>query len=66
VGEELDLQTAAAFVSNALNAGALTAESADLIMTAIGNHALRPVEPDKRDVVRASIFKHMLVATISD
>jgi transcriptional regulator CtsR len=66
VGEELDLQTAAAFVSNAVNAGALSAECAGLIMTAIGNNALRPVELDKRDAVRASIFKHMLVETISD
>lgn len=66
VGDELDIQTAAAFVSNALNAGALSAESAGLIMTAIGNNALRPVEPEKRDAVRASIFKHMLLETISD
>jgi transcriptional regulator CtsR len=66
VGDELDIQTAAAFVSNALSAGALSAESAGLIMTAIGNNALRPVEPEKRDAVRASIFKHMLLETISD
>jgi len=66
VGDELDIQTAAAFVSNAVSAGALSAESAGLIMTAIGNNALRPVEPEKRDAVRASIFKHMLLETISD
>ena len=65
VGDELDLQTAAAFVSNAVSGGALDAKSARLIMAAIGDNSLRTVEPEKRDAVRASIFKQVLVNTIS-
>lgn len=65
VGDELDLQTAAAFISNAVNAGALDKKSAGLIMAAVGNNALRPVESRGRDTVRASIFKQMLINTIS-
>jgi transcriptional regulator CtsR len=66
VGSELDLQTAAAFVSNAANMGALDEKSAGLILAAIGNNALRPLEAEKRDAVRASIFKHMLVEYLSN
>lgn len=61
VGSELDLGTARAFLSNALNAGALSPASARLILSAIGDNALRPVDPDKRDELRASIFKQMLI-----
>lgn len=66
VGDELDLHTASAFLSNAVNAGALDAATARLIMAAIGNNALRPIDTEKRDEVRASIFKQMLVNTISN
>ena len=66
VGEELDLQTAAAFLSNAVGASALTEEAARLILAGIGDNALRPVPVRYRDSVRASIFKHMLLQTISD
>jgi transcriptional regulator CtsR len=66
IGDELDEQTAGAFVSNIYNAGALDIKSARLILSAMGNNALRPVKADKRDAVRASIFKQMLISTISD
>ncbi len=65
VGDSLDLQTAAAFVSNILSAGAIDEGRARLIMAALGHNALRPVEPDKRDEARASIFKQMLVAVLT-
>lgn len=61
VGETLDLPTAGAFVSNALDAGALDDKTARLILAAVGNNALRPIEAEKRDQVRASIFKQILV-----
>lgn len=66
VGDTLDLSTAAAFISNAVNAGALEKNSARLILAAVGNNALRPVDPEGRDVVRASVFKQALLSVISD
>lgn len=66
VGDRLDLRTAAAFVSNMLDSEALDARSASLILTAIGDNALRPIAPEHRDIVRASIFKQMLVSTLTD
>ena len=66
VGEALDLPTAAAFVQNALDEGAVTAGSARLILAAVGNNALRPLPPEVRDTVRASIFKQMLIHLITN
>jgi transcriptional regulator CtsR len=65
VGSVLELNTAAAFIENALSSGALDHSSAGLIMTAIGNNSLRPADPCTRDALRASIFKQMLIQTIS-
>lgn len=64
VGEEIDHNTAAALVSNMLSSGAIEKDIARLIMAAIGNHALRPVHQLKRDAVRASILKQMLINII--
>lgn len=66
VGEALDLRTAAAFVSNILAADAMGESEARLIMTAIGDNALHPIAPEYRDIVRASIFKQLLVASLTD
>lgn len=66
VGTSLDLNTAAAFVSNMYEAGIIDAKTARLIMTAVGDKALRPVNAEERDVLRASIFKHLLVNLISE
>lgn len=66
IGDSLDLPTANAFLSNAVEAGALEEKSAKLMQTAIGNAALRPIHPELRDPVRASILKYMLVGYISD
>lgn len=66
VGDELDYPTAAALLQNMVNAGALDAKSAGLILAACGNNALRPVPPPYRDPARASLFKYMLMSTISD
>ncbi len=65
-GDSLDTGTAAAFVSNAVAAGALSRESGSLILAATGNNALRPVPAQYRDTVRAAIFKQMLITTISE
>ena len=59
-------RTAAAFVSNLLDADALDTRSAALILTAISDRALQPIAPEHRDIVRASIFKQLLVAVLAD
>ena len=66
VGDELDLATAAAFLSNAVEAEALTESTARLMLAAIGDPALRGVPRQYRDGIRSSIFKYMLVQTVSD
>ncbi len=66
VGASLDLHTAAAFVSNMLGSDALELKTANLIMTAISDRALRPISPEHRDIVRASIFKQLLVSTLAE
>lgn len=66
VGEELDLATVAAFLSNAVSAAALSESAARLILAALGDNALRAVPVAYRDRVRSSIFKYTLLQTISD
>ncbi len=66
VGDELDLRTAAAFLSNAVSVGAMNEQTAKVILAGIGENALRPVPPQHRDSIRSSIFKYMLLQTISD
>ncbi|MFB0919646.1 MAG: CtsR family transcriptional regulator [Oscillospiraceae bacterium] len=65
VGESLDLRTAAAFVSNMLGSDAIDSRTAGLIMTAISDNSLRPIAPEHRDIVRASIFKQLLVSILA-
>ena len=65
IGEELDLQTAAAFLSNAIHQP-LSEREARLILAALGDNALRPVPRPYRDALRASLIKHMLIQTIND
>lgn len=66
VGDELSPRTAAAFVSNLLDADAVDERTATLILTAVSDNALRPIAPEHRDIVRASIFKQLLVAVLTD
>lgn len=61
VGDEIDINSAAALTANLLQGGAVDEEEAKLLMTAIGNRALRPVPADVRDIVRASIYKQLLI-----
>ena len=66
VGDSLDQQTAAAFVSNLYEAGLVDQRTARLMLAGISDRALRPVTPEGRDTVRASIFKQLLVNLISE
>lgn len=65
VGDSLDLRTAAAFVSNMVGSDVLDEKAAGLIMTAISDQSLRPIAPEHRDIVRASIFKQLLVFVLT-
>ena len=66
VGDELDRATAEALLHNAVNAGALDAVSARLIAAAVSERALRAADANCRKAVRSSIFKQMLLTTVSD
>jgi transcriptional regulator CtsR len=65
VGERIDLRTAAALLSNLTAEGALDAMTGRLMLSAINDKALRPVSPEHRDILRASIFKHMLLGVLN-
>ena len=63
IGDAVDLNTAAALLSNLLASGAISERGAHMALAAIGNAALRPVDPQQRDTVRASILKQILIHT---
>lgn len=61
VGESIDLKAAAALISNLLNNGVLDEKTARIILAAVGNNALRAAPAEYRDVLRASVFKQILI-----
>jgi len=61
IGERIDINTAAAMVANLRQAGAIHDTEARLILSAIGNNALRPAHREERETLRASILKQMLI-----
>ncbi|MGM9522412.1 MAG: CtsR family transcriptional regulator [Oscillospiraceae bacterium] len=64
IGSKIDLGSASALLDNCVAAGVLSAGAAQLMLSAVGDAALRPVEPSGRDVVRAAILKQMLLCTM--
>jgi transcriptional regulator of stress and heat shock response len=64
IGEEIDIRTALALLSNVCYGCGLEAESAKLISVAISDNALRPVPVEFKNAVRASILKHLLINSI--
>lgn len=62
LGDSVDLDTAAALIANLRCNDALTSDETELITSAIGNNALRPLPLHIRDIIRASILKQMLLA----
>ena len=61
IGDKVDINTAIALVANLRQGGAISEKEAKLMLTAIGNNAMRPAQPDVRDAIRASILKQMLL-----
>lgn len=66
VGTSLDFATASAFVSNIYETGIIDKATARLILSAVGDKALKPIAPSHRDTVRASIFKQLMINLICE
>jgi transcriptional regulator CtsR len=64
IGQEIDFRSARALLTNAVAAGAISEGAANLMLSAISDTALKPIEQSGRDTVRASILKQMLIRTI--
>lgn len=61
IGSELDRMTAEVMIKNLLAVSAIDEQTARLLASALSERALAPIEPVGRDIVRASIFKNMLL-----
>ena len=62
IGSTLDEQEARAYLQNLLGNGFITDREAALIASAVSEGALSDVTPEGRRVVRANIFKHILLS----
>lgn len=61
VGSSLDKATAEVMLNNMLQRDMIEIQSAKLIAAALSDRTLSQVEQDKRDTVRADLFKNMLL-----
>ena len=61
LGDELDLGSAKAIVSNLASSGAIGAESAQAILSAVSENALRSVPRQYRGTLRADLVKQILI-----
>ena len=61
VGSTLDKATAEVMLNNMLQRNMIEMQSAKLIAAALSDRTLSQVEQDKRDTVRADLFKNMLL-----
>lgn len=61
VGSSLDKATAEVMLNNMLQRNILEMQSAKLIAAALSDRTLSQIEQDKRDTVRADLFKNMLL-----
>ncbi len=62
VGSAIDYMSCRAFVLNLTQQNLIKKEAAQLMLAAISENSLRPLPPEYRDTVRASIFKQMLLS----
>lgn len=61
LGEEVDLPSARAILSNLVQAGALEEELARALLSAVGDRALNRVPREIRNGIRADIMKQVLI-----
>ncbi len=64
IGETIDLPSARAMISNLYGQKLISLKAAQLMMAAISDSALKYVHSGVRDIVRASIFKQMLLKLV--
>ena len=62
VGDAIEENEAQAYLRNLLGSGIVTAREASLIGNALSTAALQEVAPEKRNSVRASILRHILLS----
>lgn len=65
VGKTLDRATAEAMLDNMLQQQIIDVQSAKIIAAALSDRTLTQVEQDKRDFIRANLFKNMLLTLCS-
>lgn len=61
VGNSLDKTTAEVMLNNMIQRQMMEIQSAKIIATALSDRTLSRIEQDKRDMVRADLFKNMLL-----
>lgn len=61
VGDSLDRMSAEVMIKNLLGLDMINEDIARLLASALSDRALAPVTPSGRDIVRASIFKNMIL-----
>ena len=61
IGDHLDRASAEAMLKNMLQQDMMELQTAKVIAAALSDRTLRSVEPVKRDELRASLFKRMII-----
>lgn len=64
LGDEVDLPSARAILSNLVQSGALEENMGRALLAAVGDKALAAVPKEKRDCVRAAILKQILILQV--
>ena len=64
LGDEVDLPSARAILSNPVQSGALEENMGRALLAAVGDKALAAVPKEKRDCVRAAILKQVLILQV--
>lgn len=65
IGDSLDKSTAEAMLTNMLQRQMFSMQTAKVMSTVMSDRTLRNVELEKRDTVRADLFKNMLLTILS-
>ena len=64
LGDEVDLPSARAILSNLVQSGALEENMGRALLATVGDKALAAVPKEKRDCVRAAILKQVLILQV--
>ncbi|MBQ5825828.1 MAG: CtsR family transcriptional regulator [Clostridia bacterium] len=64
IGTSIDESTARAHIINLVNADIISAQAAKIMLAAVLDGCYRELSAQQRDIVRAAVFKQMLLQTI--